>query len=268
MPKIREYRNTLDKFTLDEKAYQAEEMAGRRIGPLYGQAGTELGKVAKDAEEAAKLGALDVSEYEKEVASHQASRAAGRGSAAGGGGGGSAHLPRDATPHPRATGPAAAARLTGAAASTVASDPTTGLKLPGNPGGKELVAGTDFGTGDVGTGNWTDIGKVSPDNVQFDPQVNDPNLPFDATKNQNGGPLNLGFDPSSELLGNYYQPSYLQQVGSTISEGVSSAYNQFQNLIGNGAGSSPDNPLPAPASDAGGNPIPGTVSPEALAPGF
>ena len=47
MPNIREYTNPIDKLNPDEKGYQAFEMAGRRIGPLYNQSAADIEKGGK-----------------------------------------------------------------------------------------------------------------------------------------------------------------------------------------------------------------------------
>lgn len=109
MAKIREYFSSIDKLTPVDTGYQAWEMAGRRIGPLYSQAANDMKESAKLAAQPGDLAAKNISAYDRELEKLQNTKGARGGRVDSGGSDRKQPVER----------PAAAARLTGTAADEV-----------------------------------------------------------------------------------------------------------------------------------------------------
>lgn len=146
MPNIREYSSPIEKLTPDEKGYQAWEMAGRRIGPLYSQMGSEvkeggrieaanIGLAGKGQEALLKQAEqlnMDALDYLGVLKEQRAANARNPSSGVSGGGGGGSR--RQQPPPQRHTPSDQYAE----AASSLA---TAANKVTGNPGGKAVEVG-------------------------------------------------------------------------------------------------------------------------------
>src|SRR5229473_2756890 len=138
MAKIREYFSTKDTLTPVETGYQAWEMAGRRIGPLYSQAANDVKESAKLLAQGGDLAAKNISEYDKQLEKLQNAKPA-RSS-----GGGSSGADKAARPVQER---AAASHVTAAAADEVGRGLLTGRNSDSEKGkGPRIISSDDPST--------------------------------------------------------------------------------------------------------------------------